>query len=382
MIGCEHRTLYAVKRTFEREGVPTPDAAQFWSVKVIRNCVLDDVYKPHTHAEIMAMREAGQMSPAVAAQLDPNRNFGVWWFNRRRTKRTQVSEPGTDGKRTYRKTSHYVYRSEEEWVAVPVPDSGIPREWVDAAREEIKENRAPSAAGRRVWELSGGILWCGSCGYNMALHSVTAPRAKRMHFYYRCRKRGQDGIEACPQRKNHRADEIEPQVWGLVSGLLKEPERLKVGLEEMIEAERKGMRGDPDQEAKAWVERIAEVDQERRGYLRLAAKGHLSDDELDEALSELEDTREAAERELQALSSRQEVIEQLERDKAALLDSYARMPPEALDALTPEERHHVYKMLRLALEVAPDGTIDVSGVLGDRFVPENQHKHSSPSKRI
>jgi hypothetical protein len=203
-----------------------------------------------------------------------------------------------------------------------------------------------------------------------------------MHFYYRCRKRGQNGIEACPQRKNPRAGEIEPQVWGLVSGLLKEPERLKVGLEEMIEAERKGMRGDPDEEAKVWVERIAEVGQERRGYLRLAAKGHMSDDELDEALVELVDTREAAERELQALRSRQEVIEQLERDKDTLLDSYARMTPEALDTLTPEERHHVYKMLRLAVEVAPDGALDVSGVLGDSFVPENQHKHISLAKRI
>jgi hypothetical protein len=41
-------------------------------------------------------------------------------------------------------------------------------------------------------------------------------------------------------------------VWDLVSGLLKDPKRLRTGLDEMIEQERAGMRGDPDQEAASW----------------------------------------------------------------------------------------------------------------------------------
>jgi hypothetical protein len=48
------------------------------------------------------------------------------------------------------------------------------------------------------------------------------------------------------------------------------------------------------------------------------------------------------------------------------------MTPAALDALSPEERHQVYKMLRLAVEISPDGSLDCSGVLGDSFVSENQ----------
>jgi hypothetical protein len=38
---------------------------------------------------------------------------------------------------------------------VPVPNSGVSREWVDAAREAIKNNRRPSSAGYRFSELSG-----------------------------------------------------------------------------------------------------------------------------------------------------------------------------------------------------------------------------------
>jgi hypothetical protein len=136
------------------------------------------------------------------------------------------------------------------------------------------------------------------------------------------------------------------------------------------------MRGDPEREAKAWLQKLSEIDQERRGYLRLAAKGYITDDELDEILAELEDTREAAEKELQSIRARRVVLEELERDKDALLESYARMTPEALDDLSSEERHHVYKMLRLRVEVSPDSSLDVGGVLGDSFVPENKHRVS------
>jgi hypothetical protein len=57
---------------------------------------------------------------------------------------------------------------------VPVPDPGVPREWVDAAREAIRENRRPSSAGRRFWELSGGILRCGGCGCAMMTNSISS----------------------------------------------------------------------------------------------------------------------------------------------------------------------------------------------------------------
>jgi hypothetical protein len=73
----------------------------------------------------------------------------------------------------------------------------------------------------------------------------------------------------------------------------------------------------------------------------------------------------AAERELAALGNRQEAIEALERDKTALLEHYARIAPEALDSLTPEELHHLYRMLRLEVVIHPDANLEVSGVFGE-----------------
>jgi hypothetical protein len=80
-------------------------------------------------------------------------------------------------------------------------------------------------------------------------------------------------------------------------------------------------------------------------------------------LAALDDTRKTAERELEALRGHQERIEALERDKDALLESYAGMAPEALSSLTSEERHHVYRMLRVKAAVHVDGTLEVSGAL-------------------
>src|SRR5215210_1096507 len=83
-------------------------------------------------------------------------------------------------------------------------------------------------------------------------------------------------------------------------------------LDAMIEEERKGMRGDPDQEAKVWLEKLTEVDQERRAYQRLAAKGRMTNDERDGELAELAETRKIAECELEALRGRRERIEEME----------------------------------------------------------------------
>lgn len=86
---------------------------------------------------------------------------------------------------------------------------------------------------------------------------------------------------------------------------------------------------------------------------------------------ELEETRRTAERELEILRSRRKVLDELEGDRDALLERYARMVPPALDELTEDERHQVYKMLRLRVLAYQDGTLEVVGVFGDSLLSEN-----------
>ena len=358
-VGAEGRTLYSVKTDLDREGVAPPSGGRFWSLKYIRDRINDDLYKPHTFEEVSAL-----VSPEVALRLDPSKRYGVWWFNRRRHEVLHVAESGPGGGRRYRRQSRVTEKPRGEWIAVPVPDPGIPRAWVDAAREAIEDNAKPSANANRVWELSGGVLYCAECGCRMNVHATTDRRRGYAHHYYRCAKRNRHGAKhSCTHGKHHRAEVLEAAVWGLVRALLEDPARLKAGLEELIEQERAGMRGDPDREEAAWLEKLSEVEQERRGYLRLAAKGHMSDEDLAEALAELEDTRATAEKEIGTIRGRKAVLEELERDRDVLLESYAGMVPETLDAFAPEERRQVYGMLRL--KVAADGSVEARGILSE-----------------
>ena len=71
-------------------------------------------------------------------------------------------------RRKARKKVDSAPRSREEWVAVPVTDSGIPRETVEAARHIVSNNKPCSSNGDRLWELSGGILRVASCAARIA----------------------------------------------------------------------------------------------------------------------------------------------------------------------------------------------------------------------
>ena len=364
MVGVEGRTLYNVGSVLRQEGVPTPNGKKLWSQTFVRKIVNNDIYKPHTYEEI-----EGLLASEVTAMLDPGKKYGLWWFNKYRITSKQMAENAPDG-RHYRKKTKTVRKPESEWIAVPVPNSSVPREWVDAARAAIRNNRKASSNGDRYWELSGGITWCGLCGARMRTNVVKG-HSGRKHFYYRCWKRMKFGGDACPLPANYQAHRVESAVWGFVSSLLKNPEQLRADLDRMIELERQDLRGNPDGEAKAWLEKLSEVDRKRSGFQDMAAEGLITLDELKVKLAGLEELRETARWELDALSCRREKIEELERDKEAFLESYLGMVPEALDSLTPEEHHYVYKILRLRVALRPDAPPEVSGMFGGQLDVSN-----------
>jgi site-specific DNA recombinase len=128
MVGVEGYTMNATRLAFNREGVRSPSGGEFWSPKFVREAIRDDVYRSHTYGEVAEL-----VSPEVAARLDPKKRYGIWWFNRRRYASKQVAVGGPEG-RSYRRRIKVSDKPRSEWIAVPVPESGIPRQWVDAAR--------------------------------------------------------------------------------------------------------------------------------------------------------------------------------------------------------------------------------------------------------
>jgi hypothetical protein len=214
--------------------------------------------------------------------------------------------------------------------------------------------------------LSGGVFVCGGCGHRMQPDRKRRSTATgRYHHYYKCpNRRPRPGVvERCPgSRKSRKAEEAEALVWDFVSGLLKDPTRLKAGLEKKIEAERlKVARGDPDREARAWLGRLEEIEAKRSRFQDMAAEGLLTFEELGAKLCSLEEAREVAEEELGRLRARSERLEALERDRDALLASLEGAVPQMLDELPPGDRNQIYKILSLKVEAIPDGSLQLSG---------------------
>jgi site-specific DNA recombinase len=313
MAGVEKTTIYAIKQDLERRGLRTPSGKANWDHNFIRGLLLNDLYKPHTFKEIRQI-----VFPELAARLDPEAQYGVWWSGKKAFERKLVSKNGPEGR-------HYKYkykvreRAPEDRIAVPIPDSGIPREWVDAARESLKNNRRPARAGDREWELSGGLLRCAECERAMSARTFSKPKIGRTYLYYVCVAGAYQKRDQCSARKHHKAEEVEAWVWDVVSRVLKDPERLRVGLDHMIEHERRGTHGDPATETERWLEEISEVGRKRARYHEMAAERLIDFDELRTRLAALEDTRNTAERELRALRHRAERLAQLQRDRDSLL---------------------------------------------------------------
>jgi site-specific DNA recombinase len=344
----------AIQTRLYREGIPSPTGKEVWHRPVLKRMILSDTYKPHTYQETLALVGEGT---ARTCDLDPNGEYAIRWWNRSSQKTRQISEPAANGERHYRRKVTFASRDEGEWIAAPIP-AFLPRDLVETARAMIAAPRSQERKNlARGWELRG-VIRCPSCGAAMSSH--TATRGEKLYHYYRCHRSVDYRRNSCKQRME-RAQKAEEAMWEFVSSVLKDPERIRVGMDALIEQKRAVMHGDPKREERAWLEQLTEVNQERRNYQRLAVKGHMTDEELDDALLELEEVRKTAERELDALRHRQEEMEALERDREALMVSWTTAVPNRLDHLTPEERNEIYHRLRLEIRPQEGGGYEITG---------------------
>jgi hypothetical protein len=86
-------------------------------------------------------------------------------------------------------------------------------------------------------------------------------------------------------------------VWRWISGLLANPDKVRAGIEAMIDQEREGAYRDPNRESRAWQEKLAEADRMRSNHQEMAVKGFMIFTESRGRLEELENTRTTATRE-------------------------------------------------------------------------------------
>jgi hypothetical protein len=153
-------------------------------------------------------------------------------------------------------------------------------------------------------------------------------------------------------------------VWKFVSGFLEDPERIRVGMAALIDREREFIVRRPAEELATWAEKLEECDRLRSAYQDQQAVGLMTLEELGSKLGGLEETCKLARAELAAVRAREKRVEELEKDRDTLLESWASAVPEALGELTGQEKNKLYRMLRLELTPTAEG-FDVTGAPGD-----------------
>ena len=347
LMAAEGLGVHSMRTRLRQEGIPSPKGGKVWDTRLLRLMVASDIYRPHSHDEL-----AGLVTPEVAARLDPDEEYGICWLNRQKTSTRTISEPDGNGGRRYKKRKTIEIRPKEEWIAVPVP-ARLPRALVDRARTTMDSNRGSERKYlAREWEIRG-LVRC-PCGSKMGTHT-TQPHGGRVYHYYKCRGRSPLGRAGLCKQGAIRASAVEPLVWHFIADLLKNPERIRAGMERLIDEERDAGRGDPERESRVWAEKLAECDRLRKAYQQQQAAGLMTLEELGAMLRDLEETRRLAQAELGSIGARQERVEALESDRNDLLGFMADTVPEALDALTGNERNKLYRLLRLEVTPSPEG---------------------------
>jgi site-specific DNA recombinase len=314
MVGVEGKSLQDVKRAFERDGVTTQRNAKWWDATVIRRMIDNDVYLSRPYEDVAAL-----VDPEVAAKLDPEACYGIYWRNRERTKKSR------DG----RYVREHLDRS--EWIAVPVPDPDIPSEWVEAARRRVKNNVRSPDAERRFWELKGLV----SCPCGRRLTTLT-PRKKGKNkiyfgYYYICNFTRRHGSEACEHACYHNAKEIEGRIRRLILDLIRDPEVMMRHVRQDIEREQERLER-ADRERAVWTNELVNVERKRDALIEMRAEGDITKDEFRQKAAGLDARKSAAERELASLEDADTSLKDLEA-LPSLIEDYLRELPQMIDEM-------------------------------------------------
>ena len=159
---------------------------------------------------------------------------------------------------------------------------------------------------------------------------------------------------------------MERVAWEAVSSALLHPDRLRAGLEKMIESRRESLATKPDEQIARWAAEVQEAKAKRARYQDQEAEGLMTREELRTKLSKLDETMELAEAEIDNLRGHEEAFRELQRGGEELLERYARLVPEALEDLSAAERRHIHQLLRIEVRVPCEGEIGIRLP----FVPE------------
>lgn len=239
---------------------------------------------------------------------------------------------------------------------------------VDDARAAIKDNRAPSSAGGRFAELSGGIIFCAGCGRRMAHYTTRAGARRCVYHYYKCPTVVSHGRDACPAKKTMiSAPSIEAAVWEAVGAVVRETTRtdlLRVHFDRQADVLKRV--ADDLAAQQRLTERLSALDLKRSRYQDQQAEGLITTDELRAKLAGVEEERQALRGELHKISGAKDALASLAARRDALIGrARGGFFGALMESHGPEARRNAYVEMGLRVELDDEGNPIISGAFAE-----------------
>ena len=264
--------------------------------------------------------------------------------------------------RAYSGVHEVRFKGEEEAIERHVPpilDAPVIQDRAIAAL--LENGRRHNREGDRKYLLSG-LVRCAYCGYGCSA-SAAWSKGKR-YSYYTCISNRVD-TDASPHRAPHvRAEWLEEMVWADVRRFLENPGEVLEQVKEQLSSE--GEVAELEARRDDLGRRLAEKSSEKDRYVKLYARGSLSEEELDLYLSDLKNATDNLKLLLEAvdaeLAERQERIETAAGVEAWLLALRERVSEVEEDTEEAyQARRQLVRLLVTGIEAGrdPDGRVDV-----------------------
>ncbi len=304
---ANHASLYSVAKRLNEQGIKSPRGGYIYGAS-LRKYITNDAYKPHTFDELSSI-----VSPGVLFKLDPEKNYGVVWYN---TKHIEYEKTSDYRMKQVKKT----FKPKVEHIAIPVTDADIPREIVEKAKANLHDRTWQiSKKNDRFFELSGGVAKCNGCGRNMSTSARKYPKKngeQGVNYYYTCKN------EFCEHKnKFHRVADLEGLAMGVLRDLYSDDSMIKQSVLEHFDNEKRKIRN-PHDNIKDIAAHITKLEEKKERLLDIYEDGKLSKEDWDKRTDQINSQISEAERNLQRLSETSKADDDIERRRNALLSLF------------------------------------------------------------
>ena len=129
-------------------------------------------------------------------------------------------------------------------------------------------------------------------------------------------------------------------IWAFVSGILKDPERLRRGIDEMLDREPALTSRSPSNDEEGWLKQLSELEAQEKRLLDLYLEDKLEIGRYESRVSQIKQSRRTIEDELERIKNHAAHIEHLEHDRDATI------VPSLCRIVDTEFRERTFRALR------------------------------------